>query len=92
MDAIAMAVLSGLFGPNLARRLAKYRYRVIFFTTILVIYLGAFAALMCDGGLGYAVSVFVSKTFSLVAALVPVGIALLVILVVFIASIGSHDK
>jgi hypothetical protein len=47
---------------------------------------------MYDGGLGYAVSVFVSKTFSLVGALVPVGIALLVILVVFIASIGSHDK
>jgi len=92
MDDITLAVLSGLFGPNIAQWLTRFRYRVIFIGTILGIYLTVFVTLIYDGGLRYAISAFVSKTFSFVGILVPVGIASLAVLCAFIASLGPRGK
>jgi hypothetical protein len=92
MDDITLAVLSGLFGPNIARRLTKFRYRAIFIGTILGMYLIVFAILIYDGGLRYAISAFVSKTFTFVGILVPVGIASLAVLCAFIASLGPRGE
>jgi hypothetical protein len=92
MNDIALAVMIGLFGPNIAQWLARFRYRVIFFGTILVIYLRIFVIFLCDGGLRYAISAFASRTLSLVGVLAPIGIALMIMLCVFIASLGQSNK
>jgi hypothetical protein len=91
MNDILLAILSGLFGPNIVQWLTRFRCRMIFLGTIFAIYLTVFATLIYDDGLRYAIGVFFSRTFSLVGILVPVGIASIVVLCVFIASLSRRD-
>ncbi|GAB2895473.1 hypothetical protein GCM10027093_33750 [Paraburkholderia jirisanensis] len=85
-------ILSGIFGPVIARLALKFKYRTIFAFVVIGLYLVAFANSVRLEGWRIACSVFMDKITTPVGVLVPPGIGLLVVACVFVASSGESEN
>ena len=91
-DDIYNGILSGLFGPVIARLMSRFKYRVIFAVVLAGTYLLPFITVVRANGWSIGCKLFVQRVLTPVGVLVPLGIGLLVVACVFISSIGSRNK
>ncbi|AJP58938.1 hypothetical protein UC34_22345 [Pandoraea vervacti] len=88
-DDIFLGILSGLFGPVVARILSRYRYRFVFALGFLSLYVFVFVGLVVDMGWQAGWERFISGIFSATMILVALGAGLMAMFCVFVSSIGS---
>jgi predicted transporter len=92
MDDLIRAVFSGFLGPLVAHRLSRYRYRYIFLGTVISFYFCVFVGITIKSGWRIAAADFIANVPTLVGILVPVGLGGLSVVVVFLASLNSHNN
>jgi len=85
-------ILSGLFGPIIARLVSRYKYRTIFLTVVAGIYLFPFIAVVRANGWHIGCKIFIDRVLTWTGVLAPIGIGLLAVICVFISSIGNPSK
>lgn len=85
-------LIGGIFGPPIARWMGKFKYWTIFFVAMMATHIGLFIAGAYKRGLQFAVDATLKGTFTLPGILVPMGIGLLSVFVVFMGSLGSPPK
>jgi hypothetical protein len=91
-DDMIWGILSGLFGEDIARLLARFRYVIVFFVVTCAIYGLGFVGAIRAHGLHEGGRIFLSVLKTPVGVLAPAGCGLLAVVVAFIASIGTHRK
>lgn len=86
-------VISGLFGPVIARWATRFKYRIIFVATVAGIYGCSLIAIVRTVGWHIAFRVFVERVLTPAGVFAPIGCGLLAVGCVFISSIGMpSDK
>lgn len=91
-DDMISGILSGLFGGDIARFLARFRSAIVFIVVTGGIYALGFTAAIKAHGLHEGSRIFLAFLKTPAGVLAPPGCGLLAVVVAFIASIGTHRQ
>lgn len=92
MDDIGRGILSGLLALPLAQWARKFKYRTIFVVGWLGTNAYLFLGLARIRGYNEAAHLFIEKAFTPIGFLLPLGVGLLGVILVFVCSIGMPNR
>lgn len=89
-DDIFLGILSGIFGPVIARILSRYRYRFVFALGFFFVYVYVLVGLIVSRGWSLGWDRFVSGIFTPTMVFVALGVGLIAVCCVFVSSVGKN--
>jgi len=91
-DDVWYGIFGGIFGPAIAQWMKKFKYRTVFFVTMISTYIGLYVAGVYEKGLAFATQAMLDNIFTPVGIFVPMGFGLFAVFVTFLGSINTPEK
>jgi hypothetical protein len=91
-DGFWYGIFGGLFGPAIAKWLAKFKYWMIFLVVMLGTHIVFFIVGAYARGLPFAIQAASKYTFTPVGILFPIGVGIFAVIVAFLGSLSAPKK